>query len=71
MSPGLIAALFAGGIAAGIVAALLGVGGGILMVPLMTLVFRIPVHNALGASLVAAVATSDAAALWPGKRRLM
>ena len=71
MQAGLIVALFAGGVAAGVVAALLGVGGGILMVPLMTLVFRVPIHNALGASLVAAVATSDAAALWPGKRRLM
>lgn len=71
MDLGLIAALFAGGIAAGIVAALLGVGGGILLVPLMTLVFHVPVRNALGASLVAAVLTSDAAALWPGKRRLM
>ncbi len=64
-------ALLASGILAGVVAALLGVGGGILMVPLLTLVFHVPVHNALGASLVAGLATSDAAALWPGKRRLM
>ena len=71
MSLPLPLALFAAGVAAGIIAALLGVGGGILMVPLMTLVFGVPTHNALGASLVAAALTSDAAALWPGKRRLM
>lgn len=64
-------AIFAGGIAAGVVAALLGVGGGILMVPLLTMVFGVPVHSAQGASLVAAVLTSDAACLWPAKRRLM
>lgn len=68
---GLSLAIFAGGIAAGIVAALLGVGGGILMVPLLTLVFGVEQHAAQGASLVAAVLTSDAACLWPAKRRLM
>ncbi|HOG46760.1 MAG TPA: sulfite exporter TauE/SafE family protein [Anaerolineae bacterium] len=71
MSPTYVLALFGSGIAAGIVAALLGVGGGILMVPLMTMVFGVPVHTALGASLVAAMATSDAACIWPAKRRLM
>ena len=67
----LVAALFGGGIAAGVIAALLGIGGGVLNVPLLTLVFGVPVRNALGASLVAAIATSDATALWPHKRRLM
>ncbi len=71
MSIALIVGLFVAGAAAGVVAALLGVGGGILMVPLMTLVFHVPTHNALGTSLVAGILTSDAAALWRGKRALM
>ncbi len=71
MSIALIVALFIAGVAAGVVAALLGVGGGILMVPIMTLIFHVPTHNALGTSLVAGVLTSDAAALWKSKRRLM
>lgn len=64
-------AIFACGIAAGILAALLGVGGGLIMVPLMTMVFGVPLTNATGASLVAGLAASDAAALWPSKRKLM
>jgi len=71
MAPGLIISLFVGAVVAGIVAALLGIGGGVLLVPMMTLVFHVPLHNALGSSLVAAVAGSNAAALWPDKRRLM
>ncbi len=71
MSLAYVLAIFGTGIVAGVVAALLGIGGGILMVPLMTMVFGVPMHNALGASLVAAIATSDAASIWAGKRRLM
>jgi uncharacterized membrane protein YfcA len=64
-------AIFAAGVAAGLVAALLGIGGGVLMVPIMTLIFGVPLRSALGASLVGAILASNAAALWPGKRRLM
>lgn len=67
----LVLALFAGGLAAGVVAALLGIGGGVLIVPLLTLVFRVPLRTALGASLVSAILASDGAALWPGKRQRM
>ncbi|HOG47488.1 MAG TPA: sulfite exporter TauE/SafE family protein [Anaerolineae bacterium] len=70
-SLGLALVIFAGGIAAGVIAALLAVGGGILMVPLLTMVFGVPVPSAQGASLVAAVLASDAACLWPSKRSLM
>jgi hypothetical protein len=54
--------LIAGGIAAGAFGALLGLGGGILIVPLLTLGFGLPVREAVGASLVCVIVTSSAAA---------
>lgn len=47
------AALVAVGVAAGFVAGLLGVGGGIVMMPLFTSVLRLPVKVAVASSLVA------------------
>ena len=47
---------------AGIVGAVLGLGGGILLVPLLTMVFGINLHDAMGASLVSVIATSSGAA---------
>jgi uncharacterized membrane protein YfcA len=46
------------GVVAGLLGALLGLGGGILIVPILTLVLRLPVHMAVAASLVGVVATS-------------
>jgi uncharacterized membrane protein YfcA len=51
---------FAIGAAGGFVGALLGLGGGIIVVPLLTLVLGIPLHSAVGTSLLAVVATSVA-----------
>ncbi|MHB0886533.1 MAG: sulfite exporter TauE/SafE family protein [Bacillota bacterium] len=50
------------GVAAGLLGAMVGLGGGILIVPLLTLVFRVPIHTSIGASIVAVIATSSAAA---------
>ncbi len=50
------------GVAAGLMGAMVGLGGGILIVPLLTLVFHVPIHNAIGASIVAVIATSSSAA---------
>ncbi len=47
---------------AGLVGALFGLGGGILIVPFLTLVEGVPVQFAIGASLVSVVATSSASA---------
>ena len=55
-------ALIAGGIAAGVVGSLLGLGGGILIVPLLTLGFGLPLREAVGASLVCVIVTSGASA---------
>jgi len=54
--------LFAGGLGAGLLGALLGLGGGVLIVPLLTFGFGEPLTRAIGASLLAVVATSAGAA---------
>ena len=60
MIDGLI--LIGGGVAAGIFGSLLGLGGGILIVPLLTLVFGLPLLTAVGVSLVCVIVTSGASA---------
>jgi uncharacterized membrane protein YfcA len=54
--------LIGGGVAAGLFGSLLGLGGGILIVPLLTLVFGLPLLTAVGVSLVCVIVTSGAAA---------
>jgi uncharacterized protein len=54
--------LLGGGIVAGTFGSLLGLGGGILIVPLLTLGFGLPLHVAVGVSLVCVIMTSSAAA---------
>ena len=51
-----------GSLAAGLLGALTGLGGGVLIVPLLTLVFGVDIHYAIGASLVSVIATSSGAA---------
>jgi hypothetical protein len=55
-------ALAAGGFGAGIFGSLLGLGGGILIVPLLTVGFGVPFREAVGVSLVCVIVTSSAAA---------
>ena len=54
--------LFAGSLAAGLLGALTGLGGGVVLVPLLTLVFHVDIRYAIGASLVSVIATSSGAA---------
>jgi hypothetical protein len=54
--------LAAGSLAAGFLGALTGLGGGVVIVPLLTLIFRVHIKYAIGASLVSAIATSSGAA---------
>jgi uncharacterized membrane protein YfcA len=54
--------MIAGGVGAGIFGSLLGLGGGILIVPLLTLGFGLPLREAAGVSLVSVIVTSSAAA---------
>jgi uncharacterized membrane protein YfcA len=54
--------LFLGSLLAGGVGALTGLGGGVILVPLLVLGFNVDLHYALGASLVSVIATSSGAA---------
>jgi uncharacterized protein len=47
---------------AGLLGSLPGLGGGFLIIPLLTLVLRVDIHYAIGASLVSVIATSSGAA---------
>ena len=57
-----VVALFLVSIAAGCLGALAGLGGGVLLVPLLTVGFGVPIRLAIGASIVSVIATSSAAA---------
>jgi uncharacterized protein len=50
------------GLAAGAFGSLLGLGGGILIVPILTLGFGVPLTTAVGTSLICVIATSTGAA---------
>src|SRR5712692_5285158 len=54
--------IFLVAILAGLIGALFGLGGGVLIIPFLTLVEGIPVQFAVGASIVSVVATSSASA---------
>ncbi len=54
--------MIGGGAATGLFGSLLGLGGGVLLVPLLTLGFGLPLREAVGVSLVAVIMTSSAAA---------
>jgi hypothetical protein len=62
MSPGADLGIFAVSVAAGLIGALAGVGGGILVIPALTIGFGVDVHLAVGASIVSIIATSSGAA---------
>jgi uncharacterized protein len=60
----LLLALFLaiGSFGAGLLGALTGLGGGLVVVPMMTLLFHVDLRYAIGASLVSVIATSSGAA---------
>ena len=47
---------------AGLLGSLTGMGGGIVIVPVLTLLFGVDIHYAMGASLISVIATSSGAA---------
>ena len=52
----------AGSFAAGLLGALTGLGGGVVLIPMLVLAFGVDMHYAIGSSLVAVIATSSGAA---------
>jgi uncharacterized protein len=51
-----------GSLATGFLGSLTGLGGGVVLVPLLTLVFGVDIRYAIGASLISVIATSSGAA---------
>ena len=54
--------IFLASFLAGLLGALTGLGGGVVIVPVLTLLFHVDIHYAIGASLVSVIATSSGAA---------
>lgn len=54
--------VFCGSFAAGCLGALTGLGGGVVIVPMLTLLFGVNLKYAIGASLISVIATSSGAA---------
>jgi uncharacterized membrane protein YfcA len=63
--PGLTEALLlvAIGLGTGAVGAVLGTGGGVFLIPILVIAFHVPMHFAVGTSIVSVVATSTAVAI--------
>jgi uncharacterized membrane protein YfcA len=57
----LITILFFGSLLAGFIGSLSGLGGGMIIIPLLTIVLGVDIHYAIGASLIAVIATSTGA----------
>jgi len=57
---GFVAALLGSSVCAGFLGALLGVGGGMIIVPFMVLMFHLPMKIAVATSIVSVIATSNA-----------
>lgn len=54
--------ILAGAYAAGLLGSLTGLGGGVVIIPLFTIVLHIDIHYAIGAALVSVIATSSGSA---------
>jgi uncharacterized protein len=57
-----LGALFLTSVVAGVIGAILGLGGGILLVPILTIFYGVNLHYAMGASIISVIATSSGAA---------
>jgi uncharacterized membrane protein YfcA len=56
------ALVFASSLLAGLLGALTGLGGGVVLVPVLTLIFHVDIRYAIGASLISVIATSSGSA---------
>ncbi|MGH7079091.1 MAG: TSUP family transporter, partial [Acetobacteraceae bacterium] len=61
-TPGFFVVVFLSSMFAGLIGALVGLGGGVFIVPILTLGFHVPFTLAIGASIVSVIATSSGAA---------
>jgi uncharacterized membrane protein YfcA len=58
----LVLLIWMGSLCGGLIGALTGLGGGVVIVPLLVLVFGVDIRYAMGASLISVIATSSGAA---------
>jgi uncharacterized membrane protein YfcA len=63
--------LLFGGFVAGTFGALLGLGGGVLLIPFLVIVLGVPMHQAIATSIIAVIATSSAGAAMNMERRIV
>lgn len=54
--------IYTGSFSAGLLGSLTGLGGGVIVVPMLTVLFGVDIHFAAGASLISVIATSSGAA---------
>jgi uncharacterized protein len=54
--------VFGFSILAGLLGSLTGLGGGVVIIPVLTLIFKVDIHYAIGTSLISVIATSSGAA---------
>ena len=54
--------IFLVSVIAGVLGSILGLGGGIIIIPALTLMFQVDIKHAIGASIIAVIATSSGAA---------
>ncbi len=54
--------ILAGSFLAGLIGSLTGLGGGVIIIPMLTLLFHVDIHYAIGASLISVIATSSGSA---------
>ena len=62
--------LFLASITAGVLGSVAGIGGGLVVIPVLTLLFGVDIHYAIGASIVSIIATSSGAAATYVKDRI-
>lgn len=63
--------LVVSGALTGLIGAILGLGGGVFLVPLLTLVLGLPIRTAIGASLISVIATASASSTFNLSRGLV
>jgi uncharacterized membrane protein YfcA len=71
MSLTIVAAVAAAGALAGGLGALLGIGGGVFLVPFLTIVLNVPIRQAVAASLLTVIATSSSVSAARAGRNLI
>lgn len=69
MTIGTCVSILAGGFVAGTFGALLGLGGGVFLIPFLVFITGLPMHQAIATSIIAVIATSSAGAAMNLERR--